>query len=108
MLPQKEKPFDSNTSVFVGRLPKVMDEQQVKDSFVSCGPIQRILMQKYPDGKSKGSCFIEFESNAAATKACARDGSVIHSQHIHVNMAEKKPKKNKYKHLPTNQQKKIK
>ena len=93
---EKHGGFDENTSVFVGRLPKRMTEEQIKDTFLSCGPISRIIVQYYDNGQSKGSCFIEFEDENGAKRACTRDGSMIQSNYIRVNMAASKPQKGLY------------
>lgn len=89
----REKPYNPETSVFIGKLPKSMSEDAIRESFSACGTISRMMMQYYPNGQSKGCCFIEYEDGRSAQKACTRDGMVIGKQYIRVNMAEKKPQK---------------
>ena len=104
---EKEKAYNNQTTVFVGHLPKTMTEQEVKEKFVTCGKISRLMMQYYEDKKSKGSCFIEFEDEKGAERACARDGSLLNQQYIRVNMAERKPKRTNYTHMSKQSQKKM-
>ncbi|EDR26160.1 29 kDa ribonucleoprotein A, chloroplast precursor, putative [Entamoeba dispar SAW760] len=104
---ERQKPYNPETSVFIGKLPKSMKENEIREKFITCGRISRMMMQYYPNGQSKGCCFIEFEDKKGAERACSRDGSIIDKQYIRVNMAEKKPKKVNYKHLPKVTQKKM-
>ncbi|GAB1220096.1 hypothetical protein ENUP19_0047G0155 [Entamoeba nuttalli] len=104
---ERQKPYNPETSVFIGKLPKSMKENEIREKFITCGRISRMMMQYYPNGQSKGCCFIEFEDKKGAERACSRDGSIIDKQYIRVNMAEKKPMKLNYKHLPKTTQKKM-
>ena len=103
----KEQAYNNQTTVFVGHLPKSMTENEIREKFVTCGKISRLMMQYYEDKKSKGSCFIEFEDEKGAERACQRDGSLLNKQYIRVNMAERKPKKTHYTHMSRQTQKKM-
>lgn len=75
---------ESNT-VFVGNLGFKTSEDTIRSLFEDCGSIQDIRIAKTPEGKSKGFCHVEFESNDAASRAMKKNGENIDGRDIRID-----------------------
>jgi len=52
--------------IFVGNLPKVPDEENIREYFSSFGDVEEVKMMYNEKGDSKGFCFVTFESTEPA------------------------------------------
>lgn len=60
-------------------------EDDVKQFFVSCGPIVEITFPKFEDsGRSKGYCGVLFQSPKAVAKATKLDGKELHGRWLRI------------------------
>ena len=66
----EREPDPDTIKMFVGQLPKSMDECQLRDMFEEYGPVYSVnVMRDKALGISKGCCFVTFYSRRAALKA---------------------------------------
>jgi len=63
----QEKPDECKT-IFVGNLPFTITADEIKQEFVSCGPVKDVRIVRQSDGKSRGFVFISEDS-----KLCGRE-----------------------------------
>ena len=68
--------MDPKANVLVRYLEDSVTQQQLYAGFEQCGPIRSCKLELFPDGKSRGFGYIQFESEAAAQKAIALSGSL--------------------------------
>lgn len=65
-----KEPDPDNIKMFVGQVPKSMDEAQLRDMFEEYGPVHSInVLRDKATGISKGCCFVTFYTRRAALKA---------------------------------------
>jgi len=62
---------DNQSRIYVGSLHFSLTEEDIKLPFLQFGNIKTITLGKEPSGKSKGYCFIEYESPDSASNAIA-------------------------------------
>ena len=60
---------DGDAKLFVGMLPKTMDDAQIESMFGLFGPITEIHMIRDQGGNSRGCAFVKFEDRASAVRA---------------------------------------
>ncbi|XP_037904030.1 CUGBP Elav-like family member 2 isoform X3 [Hermetia illucens] len=66
----KEQPDPDNIKMFVGQIPKSMDETQLKQMFETFGRVHAInVLRDKITGISKGCCFVTFFTRKAALRA---------------------------------------
>ncbi|GAB0100166.1 CUGBP Elav-like family member 1 [Sergentomyia squamirostris] len=67
---QGEQPDPDYIKMFVGQVPKTMDENQLKEMFEEFGRVHSInVLRDKVTGVSKGCCFVTFFTRKAALKA---------------------------------------
>ncbi|XP_059618355.1 CUGBP Elav-like family member 1 isoform X1 [Phlebotomus argentipes] len=68
--PPSEQPDPDYIKMFVGQVPKTMDENQLKEMFEEFGRVHSInVLRDKITGVSKGCCFVTFFTRKAALKA---------------------------------------
>ncbi|XP_065078445.1 CUGBP Elav-like family member 2 isoform X2 [Ochlerotatus camptorhynchus] len=66
----RDQPDPDYIKMFVGQVPRSMDEQQLKDMFEEFGRVHQInVLRDKTSGLSKGCCFVTFYTRKAALKA---------------------------------------
>ncbi|KAH8319155.1 hypothetical protein KR067_011243 [Drosophila pandora] len=66
----EKEPDPDNIKMFVGQVPKSMDESQLREMFEEYGPVHSInVLRDKATGISKGCCFVTFYTRRAALKA---------------------------------------
>ncbi|XP_037886327.1 CUGBP Elav-like family member 2 isoform X4 [Glossina fuscipes] len=66
----EKEPDPDNIKMFVGQVPKSMDEAQLREMFEEYGPVHSInVLRDKATGISKGCCFVTFYTRRAALKA---------------------------------------
>merc|ERR1712228_838057 len=75
-------------TVFLSNLSYEVDDDRIRDTMVSSGPIVEVRLIKKPDGKSKGYAFVEFEhrDSAVATSYPLATRSFTQSSHTSTAM----------------------
>ncbi|XP_061515144.1 CUGBP Elav-like family member 2 isoform X2 [Anopheles gambiae] len=65
-----DQPDPDYIKMFVGQVPRSMDEQQLKEMFEEFGRVHQInVLRDKTSGQSKGCCFVTFYTRKAALKA---------------------------------------
>uniref|UniRef100_A0A182QVD1 RRM domain-containing protein n=1 Tax=Anopheles farauti TaxID=69004 RepID=A0A182QVD1_9DIPT len=65
-----DQPDPDYIKMFVGQVPRTMDEQQLKEMFEEFGRVHQInVLRDKTSGQSKGCCFVTFYTRKAALKA---------------------------------------
>lgn len=88
---QREKRSDENTNdgegttVFVGNLGFKTTEDTIREFFDGCGEITSIRIAKGDDGRSKGFCHVDFESNESVKKAMSKNGEDLDGRQVRVD-----------------------
>ena len=72
-------------TVFLSNLSYEVDDDRIRDTMVSSGPIVEVRLIKKPDGKSKGYAFVEFEHRDSAVAALARDNEQLDGRPMYVS-----------------------
>lgn len=84
---------DYKRSVFVGNLPFVISEEDVRQHFLDCGEIVDIrLVKDWKTGIGKGFGYVKFENTDSAELAIRLDNSVLKTRKIRVSPSETDPK----------------
>lgn len=66
----RDQPDPDYIKMFVGQVPRSMDEQQLKEMFEEFGRVHQInVLRDKTSGQSKGCCFVTFYTRKAALKA---------------------------------------
>ncbi|XP_065358744.1 CUGBP Elav-like family member 1-A [Calliphora vicina] len=66
----EKEPDPDNIKMFVGQVPKSMDEAQLREMFEEYGPVHSInVLRDKATGISKGCCFVTYYTRRAALKA---------------------------------------
>ncbi|KAL1374468.1 hypothetical protein pipiens_004906 [Culex pipiens pipiens] len=66
----RDQPDPDYIKMFVGQVPRSMDEQQLKEMFEEFGRVHQInVLRDKASGLSKGCCFVTFYTRKAALKA---------------------------------------
>ena len=79
--------------VFIGNLSYKSTKENIEIFFKSCESIKLIDIAKQEDGKSKGFCFVEFETKEGANEALKLAGQELDGRNIKVRIAESKEKR---------------
>merc|ERR1719184_221168 len=72
-------------TVFLSNLSYEVNDDKIKDTMLSSGPIVEVRLIKKPDGKSKGYAFVEFEARDSAVAALARDNEQLDGRPMYVS-----------------------
>ena len=72
-------------TVFLSNLSYEVNDDRIRDTMVSSGPIAEVRLIKKPDGKSKGYAFVEFEGRDSAVAALARDNEQLDGRPMYVS-----------------------
>ena len=78
-------PVDSCCNVIVRNLPFSVQEDTLANLFEDCGDIKKVKIMKNENGRSKGFGFVDFEDAESATKALAKNGTLIDGRDITVS-----------------------
>ncbi len=83
----QRKNFDGEKfTAFVGNLGFKTNEQSVSKFFGDCGNVIDVRIAKNPeDGRSKGYCHVDFDSNEALQKALGKAGQNLDGRDIRVD-----------------------
>eukprot|EP01083_Nonionella_stella_P145526 456205_1 len=88
--PSEPIPESNNKTVYVQGIKFRAKEKDIEEFFNDCGKIVEIRLQYRPDGRSKGSCFIEFSDNAAARNAVqTKNKKEMMERYLEVSMSRK-------------------
>ncbi|KAL1538773.1 hypothetical protein AAHA92_27477 [Salvia divinorum] len=63
--------------VFVGGLPRTVDEEKIREAFSDCGEIVEVRMIKDQKGYSKGFCFVRFSTKESAARAVREKTGIL-------------------------------
>ncbi len=72
-------------TAFVGNLGFKSSEQSVRKFFSDCGSVVDVRIAKNEEGRSKGFCHVDFDSNEAVEKAKAKAGQELDGREIRVD-----------------------
>jgi len=77
---------ENDTKIRLGNLAFALEgkEDEIKDTFGSCGEIKNVEMITRKDGSFAGVALIEFEDKAGAAKAIERDGEEFYSRNLKI------------------------
>lgn len=80
--------FQSNSSLFIGDLPKFCTERDLEQLFSSFGPIFDVKIKRNNSGKTLSYGFVTLSSEAYASKALEKlDGSLFNGRTLRVRWA---------------------
>ena len=65
--------FDDKANVICRNLSAELTQQELCEHFSKYGKIKSLKLESFPDGKSRGFCYIQFESKEAAEN-CIKEG----------------------------------
>ena len=68
--------MDPKANVLVRNIALEVTQQELYDAFVKFGPIRSCKLEMFPDGKSRGFGYIQFESSETAEKAIDESGDI--------------------------------
>ena len=68
--------MEPKANVVVKFIDTAVTQQQLHDAFLPNGPIRSCKLELFPDGKSRGFGYIQFESEEAAEAAIAQSGKL--------------------------------
>jgi len=82
----RDRGGDGNKStIFVGNLGFKTSENTIRSFFRDCGKVLDIRIAKTPDGKAKGFCHIDFESQESVDKALSKAGEELDGRQIKID-----------------------
>ncbi len=64
--------MEPKANLVVKSIDAAVTQQQLHEAFVQFGPIRSCKLELFPDGKSRGFGYIQFETEEAAAKALAK------------------------------------
>jgi len=64
-----ENPSEKENKLFVGMLPRSVDEQVLYQLFIVYGELREVHVIKLPDGTSRGCAFVKYVQRSAALAA---------------------------------------
>ena len=82
---KKSKP-QKQYKIFVGNLPFSASEKQISDLFSVCGTVVSVSIALNDEGKSRGFCFIGFDSKEAVEKAQKITSATLDGRLLNVNI----------------------
>jgi len=86
-------PFNGNAfTVFVGNLGYRTREDTIKNFFSSVGNVVGVRIAKHEDGKAKGFCHVDFDSQDGATAAVTLNGQQIDGRDVRIDASEPRKK----------------
>jgi len=72
-----ENPSEKENKLFVGMLPRSIDEHVLHQLFIIYGELREVHVIKLPDGTSRGCAFIKYVQRSAALAAIEGLNDVI-------------------------------
>jgi len=78
----------SSNTVFVGNLSFDSTEDSIREFFSQCGNVNAVRVAKNEQGKMKGFCHVEFDSNDAVASAIKLAGTQLDGREIRVDEAK--------------------
>ena len=105
--------IDHLRTVFIANLAFDVQEEAIREAFISAGPVKEIRIVKHEwSGKSKGFGYVDFETTEAYQRALKLDNTAINGRPMYVNPYD--PNKsasdgitNKFKYATTLEQNKL-
>jgi len=92
---QGDKNFEREANVIVRNLAKDVDQKQVFDLFKAHGHISSCKLERFPDGTSRGFCFIQYSKREEAQAAIsALNGQSLSGKAIEVLPHQKRSDRN--------------
>mmetsp|Transcript_406 Transcript_406/g.760 ORF Transcript_406/g.760 Transcript_406/m.760 type:complete len:372 (-) Transcript_406:134-1249(-) len=89
--PDVAKEDAAETTVFLGNLPYTCTEEDIINTFGSCGAIRQLTIPKdKTSGEGRGIAFITFETSSAMRQALTRDGDDVGGRAVKVKRSEAK------------------
>jgi len=85
---QRQGGSSSSSTVFVGNLSFDSTEDSIREFFSQCGNVNAVRIAKNEEGKMKGFCHVEFDSNEAVVNAIKLAGSQLDGREIRVDEAK--------------------
>lgn len=83
---RKDNRGDSKTkTIFVGNLSFNSTEEDIKSFFESCGPIVSVRLAMGDNGRAKGFCHIDFETEEAVENALKKNGEELDGRQLKVD-----------------------
>jgi RNA recognition motif-containing protein len=64
-----ETQFERENKLFIGMLPKTVNEQDLHNMFISYGELREVHIIRGPEGSPKGCAFVKFVGRDAAIAA---------------------------------------
>ena len=86
----------ASSTVFVGNIPYLANEDMMKEFFSSCGEVKQVRLAKLPTGELRGFGHIEFFDNESASNAVKLAGSNIEGRPIKVEFAVEKSQRSNF------------
>jgi len=83
--PQRSNFDGERHTAFVGNLGFKTNEQSVRKFFSDCGNVVDVRIAKNEEGRSKGFCHVDFDSNDAVEKAKSKAGQDLDGREIRVD-----------------------
>lgn len=83
--------------IFVGGVPKSLEDSVVKAHFAKLGEIEKFSFPRNARGAAMGIAFITYKSAASATKCVKLHGTKFEGQEISVKLQDDRPKSAKTK-----------
>jgi len=83
----------SNFTIFVGNLGFKTNEVAIKKFFSKAGNVVGVRIAKHEDGKAKGFCHVDFDSQEGVTAAIQLAGQMLDDRELRVDASE--PRKNR-------------
>ena len=68
--------MEAKANLVVKFIDPSVTQQQFYDAFTQFGAIRSCKLELFPDGKSRGFGYIQFEAEEAATRAIAQSGAL--------------------------------
>ncbi|XP_057769631.1 uncharacterized protein LOC130989623 [Salvia miltiorrhiza] len=76
-LEQHSADHAKGVEVFVGGLPRTIDEEKIREVFSDCGDIVEVRMIKDQNGNTKGFCFVRFSTKESAARAVREKTGIL-------------------------------
>lgn len=73
------------TTIFVGNLGFKTSESSIREFFDDCGTVTSVRIAKGDDGRSKGFCHVDFDSNDSVQKAIEKNGQELDGRAVRVD-----------------------
>ena len=87
--------FDDKANVIVRNLAPELSQQMLWDHFKGYGKIKSLKLEEFPDGKSRGFCFIQFHSKVDAER-CIKEAHQTELMGKKIEVTNHKNKEERY------------